>query len=101
MRVVFSLWHRYTTKSWRDVERLLGVYTTKRRAQAAVQRFRNRPGFRRWPNGFEIDVDTLNDTQFELGFITTRPGRKARMPAPKFPPFSAAAAALLLKSSAR
>ncbi|HYF34258.1 MAG TPA: hypothetical protein VD994_03120 [Prosthecobacter sp.] len=101
MKVVYSLWHRYTTRSWNDVERLLGVYSTRARAEAAIRRLKGQPGFRRRPDGFEIDDETLDFTQLRQGFITVRAGKKARMSRPKFPAFCAAAAALLTRPSVR
>ncbi len=60
MATVFVLQHVY---EWccHDEVKMIGVYATQAEAEAAVERLRQKPGFRDWPDGFAID-------EYELGF---------------------------------
>ncbi len=56
---VFLAWHTHAD-GLDDNAKLLGVYSTRELAEAAVDRSRSKPGFRLYPRGFEIvgyDVD--------------------------------------------
>ena len=49
--------------------KMIGIYTTKQRAAAAVARLRDKPGFRDWPEGFRIFGNRLDEDSWEEGFI--------------------------------
>lgn len=66
----FHLWHeRYDGRQ--DHEKLLGVYSTSERAEAAQALLRDKPGFRDYPDGFEIFTSNRMDgTGWEEGFVS-------------------------------
>jgi hypothetical protein len=70
MKTVFVLQHEY---EWfgRDEVKFIGVYATHADAEAAVERLRNQPGFRNWPEGSAIDAYDLGADHWVEGFITS------------------------------
>ena len=50
--------------------RIIGVYTSKKKAEEAVRYHRLLPSFQNYPNGFYIDLYELNQDHWEDGFIT-------------------------------
>lgn len=59
---VFYVTHKYTVlidKDGDDINEIkeIGVYSTKRQAQSAIQRFSILPGFSSYPNGFMISKE--------------------------------------------
>jgi hypothetical protein len=53
----------------------VGLYSSEEAAQAAIERLKQKPGFRDWPGGFRVmrsDVDKANtsDLGFGDGFFT-------------------------------
>jgi hypothetical protein len=48
--------------------KLLGVYASAQGADAAVQRFLARPGFRDFPHGFDLDQYHLDQDYWADGF---------------------------------
>ncbi len=63
---VFTLQH--TTNDYDSEPKFLGVYATRPEADAAVERFRERDGFRNHSEGFHIDEYELNKDYWESGF---------------------------------
>jgi hypothetical protein len=58
-----------------DEEKLIGVYSTKDRAQQAIDRLRDKPGFRDFPERWWIDEFILDkDSAWTDGFVTMYPG---------------------------
>lgn len=47
----------------------IGVYSTRERAEIAIQYLRSKPGFRHWPDGFRIYESWLGCTGWEGGFV--------------------------------
>jgi homoserine kinase type II len=66
---VFLVWHVHQTDGGDD-EKLIGVYSTMEDAEAAVRRSRVQPGFRDFPDGFELDEYELNRDHWTEGFVT-------------------------------
>jgi homoserine kinase type II len=56
-----------------EVVKLLGVYSSRGAAEAAVDRFRDKPGFRDYPAGFHIDPYVLDSDQWTEGFGVPHP----------------------------
>lgn len=48
--------------------KLLGTYSTRARAEAAIARMRDKEGFRDWPAGFRIIEMEIDHTNWEDGF---------------------------------
>src|SRR5215813_9034145 len=58
-----------------DHDKLLGVYSTKDKAEQALISLRNKPGFRDHPEGFEIRFGKADSTAWTNGgFETVYPG---------------------------
>ena len=69
---VYLVSHEY--EQWgRDEIKLIGVYATQADAEAAVDRLRDQPGFRDWPNGFSINPYELGRDGWTGGFSTVVP----------------------------
>ena len=69
MAEVFVLQHEYEVDG-RDETKLIGVYSSRAAAEAAVARLCGQPGFSRHPDGFSIDVYSLDQDHWTEGFST-------------------------------
>jgi hypothetical protein len=71
MTKVFCLWHIYLPAGAEDEnEKLIGIYSTAENAEAVVRRLRSQPGFKDYPDGFQIHERTLDKDTWEEGFIS-------------------------------
>jgi hypothetical protein len=72
MEKVFLVWHVRVISEEDDTEdiKLIGVYTTEKLAEEAVDRKKNLEGFRDYPEGFEISETLLNVDIWTSGFIS-------------------------------
>lgn len=62
---------------------LLGVYSTRSKAESRLKEARQLPGFRRYPDGFVIDEYELDKDEWTSGFATmTEDGEWVHDPAP-------------------
>lgn len=68
MAEVFLLWHQHPGD---EEGKLLGVYSTKERAEARIVKARSLPGFRRFPSDFVIARYEVDLDQWLTGFATT------------------------------
>ena len=68
---VFMLYHIRTNESGEQDEKLIGIYTTTEKAEAAIRRLEDRPGFRDYPAGFQIFEHMLDEDGWLEGFTTT------------------------------
>jgi hypothetical protein len=66
---IFVLWHSYIDEDGRDHEMMLGIYSTRAKAEQAVELLRDKPGFRDYPEGFEIAEGKVDRTSMTEGFI--------------------------------
>jgi hypothetical protein len=69
MTTVYVLWHRCTDPDGRDHELMLEIYSTQKKAAQGLSLLRNKPGFRDYPNGFEIQDVTVDRTYMTKGFL--------------------------------
>lgn len=69
-RVFYELWHLRYDEEGQDHDKLLGIYSTRERAEQALAGLRDKPGFRDHPDGFEINDGPLDETYFTDGFVT-------------------------------
>lgn len=74
MAKVFIIYFDHQLPSGEDDERLLGVYSTEQKAEAALARFKAHSEFRDHPECLECGPFTLDDTSFKEGFISVWPG---------------------------
>jgi hypothetical protein len=71
MTTVYLLWHWGSSEpSEGDDPMLLGVYSTRERAEARVKDAVTQPGFRDYPNGFEISPSEVDKDEWTQGFVT-------------------------------
>lgn len=70
MATVFLVHHNREVDEESDEMKLIGIYSTEEKAREAVARVRQQPGFRDFPDGFEISEATLDHTEWEEGFVT-------------------------------
>ena len=54
MDTVVLLWHIHEMPDGQDDEKLIGVYRTGEDARAAIERLRDKPGFKELPDGFKV-----------------------------------------------
>ena len=69
MSKVYVLQHARAMDDGDDDVRLLGVFSSMEKADAAVLRFQQRPGFSQAPDGFSIDDDVVDRDSGEVGFV--------------------------------
>jgi hypothetical protein len=65
---VWLLWFEQERAEGDDTELLIGVYRTQEAANAAINRLRGRPGFRDYPEGFNVYEQILDKDHWEEGF---------------------------------
>jgi hypothetical protein len=72
MEKVFLVWHVRVISEEDDTEdiKLIGIYTTEKLAEEAIERKKMFEGFRDFPEGFEISENPLNQDLWSEGFIT-------------------------------
>jgi hypothetical protein len=67
--VTYDLWHlRYDGRE--DHDKLLGIFSTKEKAEEALDLLRDKPGFRDHPEGFEICDGPIDETSWLEGFAS-------------------------------
>jgi hypothetical protein len=71
---VYLLWHTHTFEDECECEKLIGVYSSKHRAEEALQRAAVLPGFCDAKDGFEICPYELNEDQWTSGYVTVTAG---------------------------
>jgi hypothetical protein len=50
--------------------KLIGVYSSDAKAQAAIARLRSQPGFSDFPDGFHVDRYVVDEDHWREGFET-------------------------------
>jgi hypothetical protein len=66
---IYILSHARADDEYRDHAKHIGSYSTRDKAEDAKRRLSEKPGFKDWPQGFEIDEDQLDLDHWEEGFI--------------------------------
>lgn len=69
MSAVFVLQHQYETEEGEEEGKMIGVYTSREEAFAAIARLRGKPGFAQHPDGFSVDEYELNEDHWTEGFV--------------------------------
>lgn len=68
---VFLLSYARENDKYRDHEKVIGIYSSEANANAARQRLLHQPGFRDWPEGFEVVEYSVDKEQnWSEGFIS-------------------------------
>jgi hypothetical protein len=68
MNSVWLLWFEQEREVGEDTELLIGVYRTEDSAKAAIERVKDQPGFRDYPQGFTAYEHFLDKDSWEEGF---------------------------------
>jgi hypothetical protein len=66
---VFLLWHSRDVREGETNDTLVGVYSTRAEAEAAIARKLAFEGFRDFPHGFLIDSYELDQDAWPEGFV--------------------------------
>jgi hypothetical protein len=74
MTGVFVVFHEYEDNNGDDQTKFIGAYTTREKAEAAVDSLRMMPGFADCPSGFSIEFHTFDRTGWIEGFIHAASG---------------------------
>ena len=66
---VWLLWFEKEDDEAGDIECLIGVYRTEQRAREAIERVKDQPGFREYPQGFVVSEYELGRDHWTQGFV--------------------------------
>jgi hypothetical protein len=64
---LYVVWHVRPVDYQDDTEKLIGIFSSEDRAREAIERLRSKPGFRDFPDCFEISGKGLNETSWTEG----------------------------------
>ena len=70
MTRVYVLQHVHSTDGGAEDVKLIGVYSSRENAQAAITRLRQAPGCSDAPDGFHIDEYQVDKDQWVEGYST-------------------------------
>ena len=73
MRTVFELRHEHENSDRELEEFEIGLYSSKELAREAIERLKDKPGFRDHPEGFKIYEFELDKDGWEEGFVVGNP----------------------------
>lgn len=65
----YALWHCRVDERGCDHDLLLGIYSTQEKAEQGLALLRDQPGFRDFPECFEILEGTVDQTHMLEGFV--------------------------------
>jgi len=68
MEYVYLLQHSYEQNEIEEIK-TIGVYSTEDLANTVIEKYKNLPGFKDYPDGFNIDKYKMNSNSWEEGFI--------------------------------
>jgi hypothetical protein len=75
MNCVFLLHHVRSDDEYADDAKLIGTYSSREVAAAAIERLRDQPGFRDHRHGWNIQEYKLDHDHWEEGFVTAPDGK--------------------------
>ncbi|MBC8138705.1 MAG: hypothetical protein H8F28_22725 [Fibrella sp.] len=70
MSTVFLLQHSYEDEGFCEEVKMIGVYASREKAQAAIERLRSQPGFRDRPDGFNTDEYKVDQDNWAEGYVS-------------------------------
>ena len=70
MDTVYDLWFVREYEHREDTELHIGIYASEADALAVIETLKDKPGFRDYPEGFEINATKLGLTGWQDGFVT-------------------------------
>jgi hypothetical protein len=62
------LWHVHEMPNGDEDAKLIGIYSTEQKAEQAIERLRVQPGFRDFPDSFEVSDYELDKDHWSEGF---------------------------------
>jgi hypothetical protein len=65
----FVVFHEYEDENRDEQTKFIGIYTTKEKAEAAVDSLRKMPGFADYSRGFSIDFHVFDRSGWTEGFV--------------------------------
>ncbi|EHQ89567.1 DUF7336 domain-containing protein [Desulfosporosinus youngiae] len=68
MVAVFLLQHYYEVENLEETK-IIGIYSTKEKAEVIIRKYQELPGFKLYPGGFYIDEYNLDEDNWTEGFI--------------------------------
>ena len=68
MNTIIMLEHKYNDNGTEDTGKLIGIYATRADANAAIKRFLQLPGFRKYPDDFHLTEFTVDQDHITEGF---------------------------------
>lgn len=74
MQKIYLVQHEYELENGSDETKVIGVYSTRENAEAAVFRLVEQPGFCDRPDNFHIDEYDLDKDHWAEGYITATGG---------------------------
>ena len=73
MRSVFILQHSYESSITGEEEtKLIGAYSSKEKAEKAIERLSKQPGFKDLPEYFSVDEYVIDEDNWTEGFVAER-----------------------------
>ena len=70
MKKVYYLYHILYEDTDDEEAKIIGIYSSYKKAELAMERMKNKPGFIDFPDGFQIFEDVLNRDSWVEGFVT-------------------------------
>ena len=70
--VVFVVQHVHELRNEEEDVKMIGIYSTREKAEAVVERLRLQPGFCEVPTGFHIDKYPVDADHWTEGYVTTK-----------------------------
>lgn len=73
MQIVYLVWH---TNPLNDDQKLIGIYSTEKNARNAIERVKDKPGFKDSPEGLEVFSHQLDRDGWIEGFVSSLETKK-------------------------
>ena len=73
---VFPLYHVHEFECGHEDVKLIGIFSTRAKAEAALALVRDQPGFRDLPEGFSFEPTQLDRIGWTEGYVTVQPGEE-------------------------
>ncbi len=70
MDKAFLVQHVHDLSSDDAYVKIVGIYSSKEKAESTVERYRSLPGFKNYPKGFNISEYEIDKDYWEEGFVT-------------------------------
>ena len=71
-RAVYLVQHSYELNEGENETKIIGVFSSLKKAQLIINKYRTIKGFKRYQNEFHVDKYRLNENWWKDGFITIR-----------------------------